>query len=128
VAGVYGEINSRDDFFRVLREASEIAQRFCQQQPKNMVMQAIASQLTTMQSWTDAGRTPSERQRQQITVGLIAAREFETADGMLGQLREKVFALNNYFEKWPTDEQAANASDDDFWEDDEDEETRDGSR
>jgi len=104
VAGVYGEINSRDDFLRVLREASGIAQRLCQQQPKSMVTQAIVTQMATTQSWTDAGRTPSKEQRQQITVGLIAAREFETADGRLGELREKLFALNNYFEKWPTDD------------------------
>ena len=37
---------------------------------------------------------------------------------VLEYLARKLFALNNYFEAWPTDEEAATARDDDFFEED----------
>ncbi|MGA9485093.1 MAG: hypothetical protein WBV48_24450, partial [Candidatus Acidiferrales bacterium] len=68
------------------------------------------------------GRTPTEGERRSIDVGLVAAREFDGAKGELNNLAEKLFSLNNYFEDWPTDEEAASATDEDFFEDDEGEE------
>jgi hypothetical protein len=121
MAGVYGEINSRTDFFRVLREATEIARGLLNQQPKSVVMNGVVNQLSAIQGWTEGGRTPGKQEREDASIGLIAAREFETAEGSLGELREKLFVLQNYFEKWPTDEQAASATDDDFWDDDDEE-------
>jgi len=44
-----------------------------------------------------------------------AARELSDATGEMGDLARKLFALNNYFEDWPTDAEAATASDDDFF-------------
>jgi hypothetical protein len=49
-------------------------------------------------------------------VGLIAARELPDAKGVEADLVQKLFALNNYFEDWPTDELAANAKDEEFFE------------
>jgi hypothetical protein len=121
MAGVYGEINSRADFFRILGEATELTHGFLERQPKYPVMQALAKQLEAMKGWTDGGRVPSKEERGSLSIGLIAAREFETAEGRLGQLRDKLFVLHNCFEKWPTDEQAASARDEDFWDDDDDE-------
>jgi len=59
--------------------------------------------------------------RQNVDGSLIAVREFENAKGELAVRAEKLSALNNYFEAWPTDEQAATATDDDFFDDEDDE-------
>jgi hypothetical protein len=38
---------------------------------------------------------------------LVAVRELSEATGEEGELVKKLFALNNYFEDWPTDQEAA---------------------
>jgi hypothetical protein len=40
----------------------------------------------------------------------------------LAALVGKLYGLSNYFEAWPTDEKAATAADEDFFDGDEDEE------
>ncbi|MFZ0579848.1 MAG: hypothetical protein WA690_19380 [Candidatus Acidiferrales bacterium] len=122
MAGVYGEINSRVDFNRVLSEASTIARSILTRTPQDATMQRIQKQLDAMARWSSNGRTPTEGERRSIDVGLVAAREFDGAKGELNNLAEKLFSLNNYFEDWPTDEEAASATDEDFFEDDEGEE------
>jgi hypothetical protein len=121
MAGVYGEINSRGDYLRVLREALDITQRILAKQPNYPVMQRIHTELDAMKKWTENGREPSKSERQSVDVGLIAAREFEDAKGELAALVGKLYGLNNYFEAWPTDEKAATATDEDFFDGDEDE-------
>jgi hypothetical protein len=74
-----------------------------------------------MKKWTEKGREPSKSERNSVDIGLIAAREFENAKGELAALVDKLYSLNNYFEAWPTDEKAATATDEDFFEDEEDE-------
>ncbi len=69
-----------------------------------------------MREWSRDGREPSHEERSRIDLGLIAVRELEGADGEEAQLAEKLSCLNNYFEDWPSDETAASASDDDFFE------------
>jgi hypothetical protein len=118
MAGVYGEIDSRADYERVLRQATEVARRTLAQSPNNPIMQRINKQLDAMKRWTDNGREPSESERRNIDVGLIAARELSEATGEVADLAQKLSALNNYFEDWPTDEEAANAEEDDFLEED----------
>jgi hypothetical protein len=115
MAGVYGEIDSRTGFHRVLREATDIVRRSLAQRPDNEVMRRTERQLDAMKRWTDAGREPSAGERRDIDVGLIAARELSDATGETGDLARKLFALNNYFEDWPTDAEAATATDDDFF-------------
>jgi hypothetical protein len=79
VSGVYGEIDSRADFERVLGEATEIAHRVLKL-GRNPIMEAIVQQLDAIGRWTSAGRAPSEGERREITLGLIAVRELD-ADG-----------------------------------------------
>ena len=122
MAGVFGEINSRADFHRVLREALDATQRNLSKQPNYAVMQRVHTELESMKKWTENGREPSKSERKSVDVGLIAAREFENAKGELAVLVDKLYCLNNYFEAWPTDEKATTATDEDFFEDDEDDE------
>jgi hypothetical protein len=79
-------------------------------------MEAIVQQLDAIGRWTSAGRAPSEGERKEITVGLIAVRELD-ADGQddAGVLARKLYVLDSYFTEWPTDEQVRNATDADFW-------------
>jgi len=79
MAGVYGEINSRADYHRVLREASNITHRTLAKQPNYAAMQRIHKELDSMQKWTENGREPNKTERKSVDVGLIAAREFENA-------------------------------------------------
>jgi hypothetical protein len=120
MAGVYGEINSWADYHRVLREATNLTRRLLAASPTNVVMQVIQKQLEAMKRWTDNGRDPTESERTSIDVGLIAVRELSEADGAAQELSSRLMALNSYFEDWPTDEKAASATDDDFFEGDED--------
>ena len=122
LAGVYGEINSRRDYHRVLSEALDIAQRILAKQPNYAVMQRIHTELEGMKKSTENSGEPSKSERKNVDVGLIAAREFENAKGELAALADKLYCLNNYFESWPTDEKAAAATDKDFFDGDEDEE------
>lgn len=122
MAGVYGTINSRVDFHRVLDEASIIVRGIRTRTPQDPTVQRILKQLDAMARWSSHGRTPSDGERRSIDVGLIAAREFDGARGELNDLAEKLFSLNNYFEDWPTDEQAASATDEDYFDNDEDDE------
>ena len=119
MGGVYGEINSRADYERILQQATQITSRQLELQPKNPVMQRIAKELESMKKWSENGHEPSESERQSIDVGLIALREFEGVTGDIAELADKLSMLNNYFEDWPSDEKAASATDDDFWDDDE---------
>jgi Tsi6 len=119
MAGVYGEINSREDCHRVLSEALDITQRILAKQPNYAVMQRIHTELDAIKKWTEKGREPSKSERKSVNIGLIAAREFENAKGELAVLVDKLCCLNNYFEAWPTDEKAATATDEDFFEDEE---------
>ena len=121
MAGVYGEINSRADCHRVLSEASDITQRILAKQPNYAVMQRIHTELNAMKKWTEKGREPSKSELKIVDVGLIAAREFENAKGELAVLVDELYCLNNYFEAWPTDEKAVTATDEDFFEDEENE-------
>jgi hypothetical protein len=118
MAGEYGEINSRADYHRVLGEAASIVMPILVRTPRNAIMQGIKKQLDAMKRWTDNGRAPSEIERRNIDIGLIAARELSDSTGEVAALAQKLFALNNYFEDWPTDAEAASATDEDFFDED----------
>jgi hypothetical protein len=114
MGGVYGEINSRADFERVLREAIELAERLAKSGAPAIV--AIAAQLGAMAPWGAEGGEPTEQERKRINVGLIAVRELDDErQDESGALARKLFALNNYAADWPTDEQARTATDADYW-------------
>jgi hypothetical protein len=115
MGGVYGEINSRADFDRVLQEAADLAARMLAG-GRNPVIQAVAAQLGWMAHASLGGREPSADQRAKVNVGLIAVRELDAdREDDSGQLARKLCALDNYFTEWPTDEQAGSATDADFW-------------
>jgi hypothetical protein len=78
-------------------------------------MQRIDRELDAMRRWTEGGSDPSASDRTSIDVGLIAVRELADATGEVAELPDKLSSLNNYFEDWPADEQAANATDDGFF-------------
>jgi hypothetical protein len=115
MAGVYGTINSRKDFHRVLREATDITRQLLGVSPSDAVVGRIGRELEAMKNWSESGRQPTESERHSIHVGLIGVREFDGATGQVADLAGKLSELNNYFEDWPSDHQAATATDDDFW-------------
>ena len=116
MGGVYGTIDSRDDFFRMLDEARDLCRRILNRQPKNRIIESIDTQLDAMWRWTQNGREPTQAERDSIKVGLLAVRELD-ADRKddSGELANKLYALNNYFDDWPTDDEAASATDADYW-------------
>jgi hypothetical protein len=121
MAGEYGEIDSRNDFFRVLGECQKICGDILRVQPKNQIIEVIDTELDAMWRWTQNDREPTEDERKSIDIGLIAVRELENSgDPTIDALADKLGALNNYFEDWPTDDEAANATDDDFFDREED--------
>src|SRR3984957_10625392 len=113
MAGAYGEINSRVGFRRVLREATGFWAPGLGAPPDDPIMKQILKELDAMKRWSENGRTPTEGERKRINVGLIAARELSETTGEVNKFAEKLSSLNNYFEDWPTDEQAASDTDDD---------------
>jgi hypothetical protein len=116
MAGVYGEIDSRADFDRVLQEARDITRRMLAARPDNETIEILDTQLDAMGRWTAAGQVPVKADRDTISIGLIAVRELsDVQDAEVQTLVGKLFALNNYFDDWPTDDEAANATDDDFF-------------
>jgi hypothetical protein len=125
MAGVYGEINSKIDYHRVLNEAT-IFVRTLERNPHGTshgtshAIQRIQKELGAMKRWTANGRTPTDVERYSIDIGLTAVREFDGATDKLAEFAQRLCALNNYFEAWPTDHAAASATDDDFWNDETD--------
>lgn len=116
MAGEYGEIHSRVDYERILGEATELVKGFLTKSPDYEVMQRIARELEAMKRWSEGGREPTEGERESIDIGLLAVREFADGPEELAELSEKLFELNNYFEDWPTDEEAASRTKEDSWE------------
>ena len=116
MGGLYGEINSRADFERVLREARTITRGMLGAAPDNPAIAAIDTQLDAMQRWTAAGGEPTKDERERINVGLIAVRELDDdRQDESGELARKLYVLDSYFKEWPTDDQAASATDADYW-------------
>jgi hypothetical protein len=85
MAGVYGEIDSRADFERVVKEARAITAGMLKMNPNNRPIESIDTQLDAMQRWTAGGREPTEDERKTISVALIAVRELD--DDRKGAIR-----------------------------------------
>ena len=112
MAGEYGEIDSRVGYYRVLEEAIDLVQNILTRRPDDEMMQLIFEELNAMRRWSADERIPTDEERGSINVGLVAVRKLSEATGEEGALVRKLFALNNYFEDWPTDHEAATAKDD----------------
>jgi hypothetical protein len=51
-----------------------------------------------------------------VNIGLIAVRELDAdREDNSELLARKLYALDSFFREWPTNEQAATATDADFW-------------
>ncbi|MDI1436429.1 immunity protein Tsi6 family protein [Polyangium sorediatum] len=95
-------IDSRKEFFEVLEQTRIEAEARFQRAPRSALYESIARQLAAMQSMTESGRTPTEDERESITIGLLAARELEPAqDPDLVDFIERLHELNGYFTAWP---------------------------
>jgi len=110
VAGDYGEINSRADFFRVLSRARELTRAYLQKFSDDWALNRINTELDAIQNWTANGREPSEEERGRVDIGLVAVRELEDSplDGM-EEYCQLLCGLDAYVEDWP-DDATANAS------------------
>jgi hypothetical protein len=95
-------LTNRADFFEVLERTHLEVEAAVANGPGIGPMQSIANQLAAMKSQTANGRRPTEDERDAITMGLIAAREFEpVADETMGNLVARLHELNGYFREWP---------------------------
>ena len=96
-------IESPDEFQSILRDAIALVERLRRELPGFPPFENIARQLAAMTEWTANGRVPSPPERKSIDVGLVAARELETyADPRIRELREKLYALDEYFSEFPS--------------------------
>jgi hypothetical protein len=121
MAGVYGQIDSRKDFHRVLDEAIKAAKKFLAKSPGDDTIESIDTQLDAIRRWTAQGGTPTEDERKSLDMGLRATRELEPAtDPEMYEFVQKIYALDSYVEDWPSDEEAASATDDDWWDKEDD--------
>ncbi|MDI1484108.1 immunity protein Tsi6 family protein [Polyangium sp. y55x31] len=95
-------LDNRKDFFDVLAQTQIEAEARFQGAPRSVTYESIARQLAAMQSMTAKGRTPTEDERESITIGLLAVRELEpTQDPDLADFIERLHELNGYFTAWP---------------------------
>jgi hypothetical protein len=64
-----------------------------------------------MRKWTTNGRTPTEDEQSPIDIGLIASREFvETGRAESEEWANQLRELDNFFQGWPTDAEAATST------------------
>jgi Tsi6 len=95
-------LTTRDDFFEVLEATLAEARQLAAKTPGFPPYQAIAEQLEAMQSFTAGGRTPTDRERDSISVGLIAVRELDPELGPeMADFIDRLHELNGYFREWP---------------------------
>ncbi|MDI3284184.1 immunity protein Tsi6 family protein [Polyangium sp. 15x6] len=95
-------LDNRKDFFDVLARTRIEAEARFQGAPRSTTYESIARQLAAMQSMTANDRTPTEDERESITIGLLAVRELEPAsDPDLADFIERLHELNGYFTAWP---------------------------
>ena len=96
-------IKTRSEFFEVLARTLEYARRL-NASSSFWAHGSIAAQLQAMTEWSAAGRTPTPDERDRITIGLIAIREFDSEpEGEEAEFIECLMQLAGYFEEWPDD-------------------------
>lgn len=98
-------IKSRQDFYRILDETIRMVGDRIRKTPKFRPYEDIEFQLDEMWRWTRDDRTPTDDERQQIDIGLIALRELEamkeTDDDQ--DFVTNLHELNYYWDNWPDD-------------------------
>jgi hypothetical protein len=111
MAGIYGTLNSRADFRRMLDRALATAKKGLAIDPNSTVAQLAARQLEAMRKWTDNGRSPTEDEQRRIDIGVLAARELsDTGRPETEEWAKQLKLLYNFFQGWPTDQQAASST------------------
>ncbi len=95
-------LTNRADFFDVLEQTRVEAEALAARGSGFGPMKSVAKQLEEMKRQTANGRNPTEDERDAVTIGLIAVREFEppTSESM-ADLIERLHELNGYFREWP---------------------------
>lgn len=115
MAGIFGDIDNRADFFRELAKATAQVKLVISQHPKDFNFQAVLTQLEAIAQWTANDRTPTKEERGKIGMGLRLHREYEvTNDLEIAKLKDIVTSVNNYFEYWPDDKTASDPNNFDY--------------
>jgi hypothetical protein len=105
MAGIFGdEINTRADFFMVLRRAKALAAAVLRKRPMDPTLDSVKTQLDAIDTWTTNGRHPTIEERSKVGLGLRMYREFEQdPDADIQALRDDATTIQNYFRHWPDD-------------------------
>lgn len=114
MAGIYGEINSRKEFHLMLNAATTTSRAFLSASPDDGTLQSIHRQLEAIGLWTLNGRIPTTQERVSVDMAVRASREMEGETRYYKWTRD-IYSLDAYIERWPSDDEAANATDDDYW-------------
>jgi hypothetical protein len=108
MAGIFGDINSRADFFRALSDAKLGIGDTLKRLPGDPALESTQVQLDAVDKWTAQGRTPTIQERKSTGMGLRMYRQFEMTDDVaLYKLRNLIGEIDNYFLFWPDDATAA---------------------
>jgi hypothetical protein len=104
MAGIFGDINNRADFFRKLAEATTSCRRLIARFPRDLTLQSVLLQLETIAAWTGHGRVPSQLERKSLDLSLRMFREYETTDDdEIATLSNSSSMIHSYVEQWPSD-------------------------
>jgi hypothetical protein len=119
MAGIFGKIKSRADFFRELELARKDVSRLLERLPHADTLRSISRQLDTIEKWTANGRTPTKKERTSLDMGLRMFREYEmTDDEEIATFRGRVAGIHSYIELWPTDRMASDPNNAEYFDDD----------
>jgi hypothetical protein len=108
MAGIFGKIDSRTDFFRALREAIALCKSLIARMPQELTLQSVLAQLEAIEVWTAHGRTPALAERKSLDLSLRMYRAFETSpDVEIDKLSTSTSGIHSYVDFWPSDLVAA---------------------
>lgn len=91
-------ITSAEELATLLAQAQAGLARLLEGDPENPALLSAQRQLGHVAQWTRAGVQPTPVQREQLSFGLIAAREIEPLDLPLA---EQLHALSSHFKGRP---------------------------
>jgi hypothetical protein len=107
-------VNSRADFFDVLRDTIRRTKDLLKKSPGNTTIDEIDAQLDAIRRWTDRGREPTKDERRSVAIGPRIVREFEPApNDEIFDWTERLYEVEGYFKDWFTDDQLATFDDSD---------------
>lgn len=97
------EINSRDDFFRMLAATTAEIDGLVAREPTYPVWGLLQRQLHAMREWSANGIEPTPEQRERVWIGLAAERELEPpANEAMQDLITRLHLLNDHWRRWPS--------------------------